>query len=66
VEEILTGKGDYYLGLIPLCNMYLDYIGCVFSFVRACFCLCVSACVCWGGRRVGVEGRGGGWLDRIW
>lgn len=27
IEEILTGKGDYFLGLIPLCNMYLDYIG---------------------------------------
>jgi glutamate--cysteine ligase catalytic subunit len=29
VEEILNGKGDYFLGLIPLCHMYLDYIGCV-------------------------------------
>ncbi|TFJ82118.1 hypothetical protein NSK_006447 [Nannochloropsis salina CCMP1776] len=28
VEEILNGKGDYFLGLIPLCHMYLDYIGC--------------------------------------
>jgi len=27
IEEILTGKGDYLLGLLPLCDMYLDYIG---------------------------------------
>ncbi len=61
-EEILTGKGDYFLGLIPLCNMYLDYIG----WVRACvfgWMVCVvgwfvvllseALCVC-------VCGRGGG------
>jgi glutamate--cysteine ligase catalytic subunit len=28
IAEILMGKGDYFLGLIPLCYMYLDYIGC--------------------------------------
>ena len=28
VEEIMTGKGDYYPGLIPLCKTYLDFIGC--------------------------------------
>jgi glutamate--cysteine ligase catalytic subunit len=28
IGEILNGKGDYFLGLIPLCYMYLDVIGC--------------------------------------
>ena len=28
VEEILTGKGDQYPGLVPLCRTYLDFIGC--------------------------------------
>lgn len=28
IAEILNGKGDYFLGLIPLCYLYLDVIGC--------------------------------------
>jgi glutamate--cysteine ligase catalytic subunit len=28
IAEILTGKGEYFPGLIPLCYMYLEYIGC--------------------------------------
>jgi glutamate--cysteine ligase catalytic subunit len=28
MAEIMTGKGDYFPGLIPLVNAYLDYIGC--------------------------------------
>lgn len=28
IHEILTGKGDHYPGLIPLCRTYLDFIGC--------------------------------------
>lgn len=43
IEEILTGKGDYFLGLIPLCNMYLDYIGWVGEHLCVCY---VYVCVC--------------------
>jgi len=28
MAEIMTGKGDYFPGLIPLVNAYLDYINC--------------------------------------
>lgn len=28
MAEIMNGKGDYFPGLIPLVNAYLDYIGC--------------------------------------
>jgi glutamate--cysteine ligase catalytic subunit len=28
VHEILTGKGNYFPGLVPLCRTYLDFIGC--------------------------------------
>jgi glutamate--cysteine ligase catalytic subunit len=28
VHEIITGKGDHFPGLIPLCRTYLDFIGC--------------------------------------
>jgi glutamate--cysteine ligase catalytic subunit len=28
VEEIMTGKGTHFPGLVPLCRTYLDFVGC--------------------------------------
>jgi hypothetical protein len=28
IAEIMTGKGTYHPGLIPLCHAYLDFIQC--------------------------------------
>jgi glutamate--cysteine ligase catalytic subunit len=37
VLEILTGKGSYFPGLVPLCKFYLDEIECDAATKKACY-----------------------------
>ncbi len=47
IAEVMTGKGAYYPGLIPLCHAYLDFIQCDRETrAKVCRYICEYACVC--------------------